>query len=744
MLATLKSLQISSFRLQVFVLQKYWPAFGFFFLLIYQWRIVNLGDHIPAYGDALEVIWGLNWFADHFPRSGWMFYPQAFYPFGWHITTFAFSPTFFMMLLPLVKMGGAAFAYNITALLGAVICFTGMYRLSYETIKTRGVAFAAAILCTFWPVYWIRSYGQLNLHLSFALLPWLAWGLHRLDRYPSQKRWPLLIGIIWGLLCLISLYGLWLGIVVVGVWLVSRWWQGQKSGRVFLTQGFTIALTAALVALPNLLLYLYGSRQAQITPFAVDHAVYWGGSLNNLFIPFPQQTWLAPLRQWLYQAPDTEASTTWLGLLTGCLGIGGVILSRRRPQYRPFALLFLAGMVLSLGYLLRWNEEFVSLPALEPLNRWLWHIGHSLKPTAFLQAEPPEVFANGIPLPGYLPAIFVPFWENARTLSRFIGIAAVGLFPMVALFLSRLPRLWALLLGLYLISQVLWPTSGGVPVTFAPHPAYEWLNDAAAPPGPILEINSPVPDHLALEITPPVIWGTTIHQHPTITGTSSSWPAHVHFLHTWLLLTPYDSTNPLFTHLIRNYGTRLILFHNNSSQAGEMLATLKNDNRFHLLHCFEGPPRPSPWSYPICIFELTEPVNPAFNVLTAQPAGWFEMESWGVWANGTRATGTFTVLEQQDQRLSLELIPHCVPGEPQSIIIQVGETILAEHQWADCTPWQADLLIPAALVRPGLNDITFEAKRAWRPVEVTEGANPDARLLGFAAATLHIEPVTQP
>lgn len=725
-------------------MRRYWPAFGFLALLAYQWRIIYLNTRIPAYSDSLEVIWGLEWFTNHFPHSGWTIYPLAFYPFGWQITTFAFSPTFFILLLPLVWMGGAAFAYNLAALLGAVICFTGMYRLCYETVRERWVAFAAAITCTFWPLYWIRLYGQLNLHLAFALLPWLTWALFRLDRQSQARRWAILVGSLWGLIILITLYGLWLGVIVVGSWLFVRWWQGEKRGRDLLIQLLIIGGTALLVALPNLVLYLYGSRQAQISPFGVDHAVHWGGSLNNLLVPYPRQAWLAPLTAWLYNGPDTEASATTLGLLPGILALVGLTLSRRQPRYRPFAVLFLAGILFSLGYLLRWNGEFVTAPVLEPFNRWLWGIGRFLKPSAFPTLDPPEPFLAGVPLPGYLPALFIPFWEDARTLSRFISIAGPGLFPLLSLALRRMPRFWQIVVGVYLVSQVLYPIHFGVPVQFEPHPAYVWLNDAAAPPGPVLDLAATIPGHLTLEITPPVLWGTMIHNRPAISGTSSSWPDHVRFLHTWLQMTPYDSEDPLLIHLLHSYGTPLILFHQRGASETATLAALQNDNRFHLLNCFDPPSPPTPWNYPICIFEVAEATNPAFNVLTAQNAGWFQPEPWGVWAEGTLAWGTFTALAQQDHRLTVELIPHCVPGEPQSIMIRVGDTILAQQQWDACETWQTELIIPASLVQVGLNRVVFESERAWRPVDVTNGTNPDARLLGFAAATLYLTPISNP
>jgi hypothetical protein len=725
-------------------LQKHWPAFGFFILLTYQWHNINLGETIPAYGDALEVIWGLNWFAEHFPHPGWTVYPLAFYPLGWQITTFAFSPTFFILLLPLVWMGGAAFAYNMAALLGGVIGFTGMYRLCYSVVKERGSAFAAAAVWTFWPLYWTRLSGQLNLYLAFALLPWLAWALYRLDTNHQQKRWPILIGLIWGLLILISLYGMWLSVIIIGLWFIIRWWQGQKSGRDFLTQGIIIGLIALLIGLPNLALYLYGSRQAHLVPFSIEHAAYWGGSLNNLIIPYPSQQWLTPLRTWLYNGPGTEAAATFIGFLPGILGLVGLILNRRQPRYKPFSALFLAGAILSLGYLLRWNGEFVHLPALEPLNRWLWNLGYALKPDSFFSAEPPEQFLHGLPLPGYFPAIFIPFWENARALTRFISIAAIGLFPLIALVLTRIPRLWRFILGLYLISATLQPLSPGMPTDFPPHPVYLWLNGPSAPPGPVIDIAAQIPQRLTLEINPQVFWGTLIHGRPTVSGTSSSWPAHTRFLYTWLANNPYDRHNPLFAQLIRDYGARLILFHQYGPEEQEMLLALQNDERFHLLDCFDPPETSSPWPYPICVLELTETTNPAFNMLTPQDSGWFDLESWGVWADGTLAWGTYTALEEQDHRLTVEIIPHCVSDEPQSIIIRVGETDLAQHQWTNCDPWQTDIVIPAELVQVGLNQVMFEAEHAWRPNEVSKGANADARLLGFAAARLQITPIPSP
>ncbi len=59
---------------------------------------------VPAYGDVLEGLWVLLWYADSL-RTGQSpaFYSLLFHPGGWYVATYAWGPLNFLLLLPYMR-----------------------------------------------------------------------------------------------------------------------------------------------------------------------------------------------------------------------------------------------------------------------------------------------------------------------------------------------------------------------------------------------------------------------------------------------------------------------------------------------------------------------------------------------------------------------------------------------------------------------------------------------------------------
>ncbi|MDW8064565.1 MAG: hypothetical protein RMK32_02900 [Anaerolineae bacterium] len=108
------------------------PWLGFWAFFAWGWRVRNPFTHVPAYGDVLEVLWGIRWYAEALWVNGAspLFTPLLYHPAGWHTSTFAFAPILFLIALPFHATGGPAFAYNFLAVLGLVVSFAGMYRFA--------------------------------------------------------------------------------------------------------------------------------------------------------------------------------------------------------------------------------------------------------------------------------------------------------------------------------------------------------------------------------------------------------------------------------------------------------------------------------------------------------------------------------------------------------------------------------------------------------------------------------------
>ena len=112
------------------VMRRVLPWVPFLVLLAWGWPVDDVFHAVPSYQDALEVLWGIEWYGAHFPDRDLLFYPLLFHPEGWHVATFAYGPAVFLPLLPLFRWGGAAFAYNAGALLSLFVAFAGMFRLA--------------------------------------------------------------------------------------------------------------------------------------------------------------------------------------------------------------------------------------------------------------------------------------------------------------------------------------------------------------------------------------------------------------------------------------------------------------------------------------------------------------------------------------------------------------------------------------------------------------------------------------
>ena len=79
------------------------PWLAFTLMLLWGWRVYDLFNNIPAYGDALEVLWGIRWYHDalFIQHTSPLFTPLIFHPLGWYTATLAHTPVLFLLAQPL-------------------------------------------------------------------------------------------------------------------------------------------------------------------------------------------------------------------------------------------------------------------------------------------------------------------------------------------------------------------------------------------------------------------------------------------------------------------------------------------------------------------------------------------------------------------------------------------------------------------------------------------------------------------
>ena len=278
-----------------------------------------------------------------------------------------------------------------------------------------------------------------------AFIPWVLWSLERLrraDDIHDHRRLILMCGIFWGMSINSALYGIFLGLTCFALWGRDLF----RLGRI--KQAVLIAILALLIASPSIVLYGIGSRADATMGNGPGSLQAWGASLNSLFIPSVLHP-LEPIRslaRTLYSGPRDESGLANIGLVTTMLaviGLWGVLQSK--GDYRRLLWLASVGLLLALGLALRWNGQSIPIALFSGPDDWLWRAGSVLKPEIFDLPDPPASLATGLPLPGYIATIAIPFWESARVVSRYAFVGGFAMIILAAIGVERFGRIGRLL-----------------------------------------------------------------------------------------------------------------------------------------------------------------------------------------------------------------------------------------------------------------------------------------------------------
>jgi len=715
-----------------------WPYALFSALLLYGWRTWGLATSLPAYDDVLEVLWAMRWYAGALAgRHGLWLYPLAFYPSGWHVATYAQGPAVIFGLLLLNLVGGAAFAFNALTLFTYLLAFAGMYRLARGFVGSLPAALAA-LLFTFWGFRWFRIAGHPNVLLASALLPWMAWSLERwLDSQCKKQIWLAVVGFLWAFAILSSSYFLWIGGLLLILWVAGRLLGRQMKWRQALIGMALPCLVALALSAPWLAWFQRESTAGAVAAYEASHVSMWDASLNALPVPNVFHPWLGSMARWVYRGPVNEPGQANLGLIACLLALFALKPALKDRRWWPALLWGGIGLVLALGMTLKWNGEALQWNGLRPLDSMIWRIAHALKPQVFVPAQPPAPFATAVPLPGMLLSAAIPFWERARVFARYALLGSLGVYLLTALGLARVRKTWAqIALAALLVIEILPPPSGAVPFPPSSHPAFQWLAAQRISPSGIIDLGSWQQNLLYIPFGGNSLWATDYHQQPTVAGAATGWPIPSTLLDKWLQSHPHAFLDSEFVPLLRFYNIALAVFHVSGGYAEEMLEEAKLNPDLHNLRCFDPSDGSGPWPYPICIFEVGA-ATPGFNLLFRE--GWSGAEEWGRWAEGTESRAAWVATSPSSQTLALTVFPFCVPDRSQAIEVAVNGAKLASHQWHGCEDWSTEIKIPASVVRTGWNEVVLRRSYGLRPIDVTDGQNKDPRALSVGVARFEVK-----
>ena len=708
-----------------------WLAFGA--MLLWSWRVWDIVHNVPAYQDVLEIAWGIEWYWNTLVvhQSSPAFTTQVFHPFGWYVFTFGYTPTLFLLALPLTMVGGVAFAHNVLALGSLVAAFAG--GRAFAKLYTRTFAATiAALVFTFADFRFFRVAGHLNLALTTCLLPWFLWSLERLRRAEGaagNSKLIVLCGLFWGLMINFALYGIFFGLICFVIW-------GRDLLKLeLLTHAAKILLLALLISAPVIVLYATGKSNDRTATHDIMASYNWSASLNSLFIPSVVHPFkpIRDLSRTLYTGAYDESGMANVGFVTlilGLIGIGFVMRGRKGDQNLLW--LTMVGLILALGITLRWNGEAITSSLFNGVNWLLWNIGHQLKSDVFSSAQPFPPLDMGVPLPGFVLAATVPFWEAARVMSRYVFIGGIGLIMLAAIGLQRLPKLPRYLLAcVWLIESLPVPTANA-PLATNPHPAFTWIAKQRLGAGEgIVDLAGP-----SLGQGGEIIYATKYHQTPTAATVGSSWPATT--MQLWdFFLQEENLAAPDMAFMLEQYRVRYLVLHLRDASMRQRWNILLTNPSFRAEGCFAPLAEESPWPYPICVAEINRLGAPGIHVLPQE--GWSFEDPTSLWAIDVVARARWLATSQDRARLIIEAQPHCMPAERQEMAIVVNGVELATHTWDQCETLRTTIGIPESLVRKGWNTLTFRYAYTAEVGDDRDGSGTPKRAVAFRQ--LRVEPV---
>lgn len=712
------------------------PWAAFIVAMLWVWRTRDPFHSLPLYGDGMETVVGVTWF-DEAIRHGrsLLIYPLNYFPEGWRVATHSAGMIIYVLLWPLYRLGGAAFAFNMAIVFSSLLAFAGAYLLARNYLS-RVIAILPALMFTFGTLRWYQAWnGRMQILIGSVCLPWMLWCLERAFLAERRRRvWLALAGVLWALAFMIGQYFVFLGGISVAIWILfspagrPRSWTEKLADLVFTCVVF------AVVSAPWLLLTLRESAIADPAFYAIGEVNFSGASLNSLPIPSLFHPVLGQLMRTLYAGEPWEQGAANLGLAMVLTAVAGAIIVRKDRSWRPMLLMTSTFLVLALGLTLHWSGQPVQWSVFRPLNEILWRLGHVLKPGFFAGLQPHAEFVNAVPLPGMLLTILVPFLERGRMFARYVLPASLGVYLLAGLVLTRLRWRWLqILLTAVLIIEFLPPPLDNLPYPPATHPAFEWLKQQSLGDQGILDTYAGNPSTLVLSINGETLLATLYHNQPTAGGSAGVVPRHAVFLAGWLASHPHTYWQPDFAQIMRSYRIRYVVMQMHGVYEQELWDEAKVSDYVRPVDCFDPPDGSNAWPWPICIVEIPPAPSPDFNVLWGD--GWSGMEDWGVWAEGTQSFTQWIATARAPQRLSVAAFPQCLPDRQQRIELEVNGSVVATHQWQDCEPWSASVEIPVELVHVGANDLIVHADYASLPA-----GGGDPRQLSAGFTKLLVEP----
>lgn len=523
-------------------------SLGFLVLVVgFTWPLVlHMGQAVVGdFGDNMHFVWMVGWFQEALFERGVSpyFAPQLNYPQGWELARSEIPTTLVLAGLPGSLLGDPVLGYNLAVLLSFFLSSVAAYYCVWQLTGDPWAAFVAGAAYGLLPfrIAHFRA-GHLNV-LATMWLPLILLGLVKVLSEQRSALWfGALVGGAFGLLAHSSMYATYLTALGIGlavvVYLVVAWRRlpplGHLARQIAVGLGVGLPLVASAVwpyarlatggNLPQRDVFAVTGGSASLSDYllpSTDHFL-WGSWVSS---NFSRDSWIE--------------GSLYLGITMAGLALIAIV--RRKQLALPSAaivllvLIAIAGLVLSLGTHLHWNEDVVRLALPESLQARLGQETFSLR------------------LPGFYLYQWLPFFDRLRTFKR---AAILVLGPAVLLgglglhvLRRRTSGCWLPLLVLAAVLFEYYPGPFETLSTVQPRPVDLWL---AQQPG-----DGAVAEFPAELMTDQLhVYYTLEHGKPYLGGFFNAFPPEQYHRIQGELRRPFDQVT---VNLLRQLGVNFII-----------------------------------------------------------------------------------------------------------------------------------------------------------------------------------------
>ena len=313
---------------------------------------------LPATRDVGIYVWDLWWVAHqiiHLHNPWSTTYMAA--PVGLQLAYHTLVPLLGVVTLPITLAFGPSASYNLLLIVLPGLSAYAMYRAARLWLPTRTGAIAAGAFFGLSGMLAYQDWYHINIAYGTAFLPVTLEAAVRLRRNPSIGR-GVILGVVVACCLLVNQESAVMALVLAALVLVP-WLAVSGTLEAALTRLKAVAAAAAafvVVGSPQLVAMIQQARTGGTTSKATWLGyTTWVANVKDLFAPSPRLAnvpGLAGLGRIFYWQTRFENLNTF-GVVLSVLAVFGLIVSWRRRSAWLLALLWLGGIVLALGPVLK-------------------------------------------------------------------------------------------------------------------------------------------------------------------------------------------------------------------------------------------------------------------------------------------------------------------------------------------------------------------------------------------------------